>query len=183
MAIGTASAALRIAADVGGTFTDIAVFDEASGQIRLGKTLTTPARLIEGMSTGVAKAEAEKAGLDVKAHVVAGLTSGRLHMACEDPDNPKNFPRNLFIWRSNLFGSSGKGHEYFLRHFLGTRHGLQGKDLGEMDGVKPEEVVWRDPTPEGKLDLVVTLDFRMSTSCLYSDVVLPIRQTRRGCRE
>jgi nitrate reductase alpha subunit len=118
-------------------------------------------------------AEARKAGLDVKAHVVAGLQSGRLTMACEDPDNPKNFPRNLFIWRSNLFGSSGKGHEYFLRHFLGTRHGLQGKDLGEMDGVKPQEVVWCDPAPEGKLDLVVTLDFRMSTSCLYSDVVLP----------
>jgi N-methylhydantoinase A len=54
-----ASGALRIAADVGGTFTDVAVFDEANGQIRLGKTLTTPARLIEGMSTGVAKAEAE----------------------------------------------------------------------------------------------------------------------------
>ena len=54
-----------------------------------------------------------------------------IRMACEDPDNPVNFPRNLFIWRSNLFGSSGKGHEYFLRHFLGTRHGLQGKDLGE----------------------------------------------------
>ena len=51
-------AALRIAADVGGTFTDLAVFDEASGQIRLGKTLTTPARLIEGMSTGVTKAGA-----------------------------------------------------------------------------------------------------------------------------
>src|SRR5262249_51226538 len=82
-------------------------------------------------------------------------------------------PRNLFIWRSNLLGSSGKGHEYFLRHFLGTRHGLQGKDLGETGGRKPEEVRWRDPTPEGKLDLVVTLDFRMSTSCLYSDIVLP----------
>jgi len=34
-------------------------------------------------------------------------------------------------------------------------------------------VIWRDPAPEGKLDLVVTLDFRMSTSCLYSDIVLP----------
>jgi nitrate reductase alpha subunit len=117
--------------------------------------------------------DAERAGVDVKNHVVAGLGSGALAMACEDPDNPANFPRNLFIWRSNLFGSSGKGHEYFLRHFLGTRHGLQGKDLGEMDGPKPAEVVWRDPAPEGKLDLVTTLDFRMSTSCLYSDIVLP----------
>jgi nitrate reductase / nitrite oxidoreductase, alpha subunit len=118
-------------------------------------------------------AEADRAGVPAKDHVVEGLKTGRLRMACEDPDNPANYPRNLFIWRSNLFGSSGKGHEYFLRHFLGTSHGLQGKDLGEMGGVKPVEVVWRDPAPEGKLDLVVTLDFRMSTSCLYSDIVLP----------
>jgi anaerobic selenocysteine-containing dehydrogenase len=27
--------------------------------------------------------------------------------------------------------------------------------------------------PEGKLDLLVTLDFRMSTTCVYSDIVLP----------
>ena len=117
--------------------------------------------------------EADQAGSAVRDHVIANLKSGRLRMACEDPDDPNNFPRNLFIWRSNLFGSSGKGHEYFLRHFLGTRHGLQGKDLGEMGGDKPAEVIWRDPAPEGKLDLVVTLDFRMSTSCLYSDIVLP----------
>jgi nitrate reductase / nitrite oxidoreductase, alpha subunit len=117
--------------------------------------------------------DAERAGISVRDYVVAGLKSGELRLAAEDPDNPANFPRNLFIWRSNLFGSSGKGHEYFLRHFLGTRHGLQGRDLGESGQQKPEEVVWRDPAPEGKLDLVVTLDFRMSTSCLYSDVVLP----------
>lgn len=50
---------LRIAADVGGTFTDVAVFDEASGGIRLGKTLTTPNSLIEGMNHGVGKAGAD----------------------------------------------------------------------------------------------------------------------------
>jgi nitrate reductase alpha subunit len=38
---------------------------------------------------------------------------------------------------------------------------------------KPGEVVWHDKAPEGKLDLLVTLDFRMSTTCLYSDIVLP----------
>ena len=58
MPAGSTQATLRIAADVGGTFTDLAVFDEATGRIRLGKTLTTPARLIEGMSTGVTKAGA-----------------------------------------------------------------------------------------------------------------------------
>ncbi len=38
---------------------------------------------------------------------------------------------------------------------------------------KPKDVAWRDDAPEGKLDLLVTLDFRMSTTCVYSDIVLP----------
>ena len=117
--------------------------------------------------------QAESAGQDIRQYVVDALQSGELAMACEDPDHPDNFPRNLFVWRSNLLGSSGKGHEYFLKHFLGTQCGLQGKDLGAEGGEKPEEVKWRDPAPEGKLDLVVTLDFRMSTTALYSDIVLP----------
>ena len=49
---------------------------------------------------------------------------------------------------------------------------MQGKDLGK-DDAKPSEVVWHDKAPEGKLDLLVTLDFRMSTTCLYTDIVLP----------
>ena len=117
--------------------------------------------------------EAAEAGKDPKDYVVEQLKNGKLAMACEDPDNPQNFPRNLFIWRSNLLGSSGKGHEYFLKHLLGTAHGVQGKDLGEEGEDKPQEVVWRDENTDGKLDLLVTLDFRMSTTCLYSDVVLP----------
>ena len=148
-----------------GSLIDLNVRAERMGWLPSAPQLATnPLRL---------SAEAREAGRPVTDYVVDELKSGRLGMACEDPDNPINFPRNLFIWRSNLFGSSGKGHEYFLRHFLGTRHGLQGKDLGEMGGRKPQDVVWRDPVPEGKLDLVVTLDFRMSTSCLYSDIVLP----------
>jgi len=111
----------------------------------------------------------ESAGVKV-AH---GLKSGELKLSCEDPDNPRNFPRNLFVWRSNLLGSSGKGHEYFLKHLLGTQHGVQGKDLGEEGAQKPEEVVWRDAAPEGKLDLLVAIDFRMSTTCVYADIVLP----------
>ncbi|HEY0663589.1 MAG TPA: nitrate reductase subunit alpha, partial [Thiobacillaceae bacterium] len=111
-------------------------------------------------------------GGDVKDYVVKSLKDGSLKMSCEDPDHPANWPRNLFVWRSNILGSSGKGHEYFLKHLLGTSHGVQGKDLG-ADDAKPREVVWHDKAPEGKLDLVVTLDFRLSTTCLYSDIVLP----------
>ncbi|MBA4267404.1 MAG: nitrate reductase subunit alpha, partial [Comamonadaceae bacterium] len=97
---------------------------------------------------------------------------GTLEMSCEDPDAPQNWPRNMFVWRSNLLGSSGKGHEYFCKHLLGTENGVQGKDLGK-DDAKPAEVKWHPNAPQGKLDLLVTLDFRMSTTCLYSDIVLP----------
>jgi len=116
--------------------------------------------------------DAQAAGVDPKAYAVKALKDGSLKLSCEDPDHPDNWPRNLFVWRSNLLGSSGKGHEYFLKHLLGTSHGVQGKDLGP-DDAKPAEVVWHDKAPEGKLDLLVTLDFRMSTTCLYSDIVLP----------
>ena len=79
----------------------------------------------------------------------------------------------MFVWRSNLLGSSGKGHEYFLKHLLGTTHGVMGKDLGAEGAVRNTEVAWHETAPQGKLDLLVTLDFRMSTTCVYSDIVLP----------
>ncbi len=120
----------------------------------------------------IAKA-AEQAGKAPKDYVVDALTSGDLQMSCEDPDDPANWPRNLFVWRSNLLGSSGKGHEYFLKHLLGTSHGVMNQDLGAQGEAKPKEVAWHDDAPEGKLDLLVTLDFRMSTTCVYSDIVLP----------
>ena len=119
----------------------------------------------------VAKA-ARAAGVDPKDYTVQGLKNGSIDLACHDPDAPQNWPRNMFVWRSNILGSSGKGHEYFLKHLLGTSNGVQGKDLGPQDA-KPTEVKWHDKAPEGKLDLLVTLDFRMSTTCLYSDIVLP----------
>ena len=47
---------IRLAADIGGTFTDIAAFDPKNGALNFGKTLSTPASLIGGIATGVAKA-------------------------------------------------------------------------------------------------------------------------------
>ena len=50
---------VRLAADIGGTFTDIAVFDDKTGRLTFGKALSTPDRLVDGISSGV-----EKAGSD-----------------------------------------------------------------------------------------------------------------------
>jgi len=118
----------------------------------------------------LAKKTGEKASGEF---VATQLASGKLRMSCVDPDNPVNWPRNLFVWRSNLLGSSGKGHEYFLKHLLGAQHGVQQEDLGAEGETMHEQAVWRRQAPQGKLDLLVTLDFRMSTTALYSDIVLP----------
>lgn len=149
---------------------DGAIIDYNVRAERMGWLPSTPQ--LETNSLAIA-AQAAAKGQEPKDYVAAALKSGELKLSCEDPDKPVNWPRNLFVWRSNLLGSSGKGHEYFLKHLLGTTHGVMGKDLGETGHQKPLEVAWRDEAPEGKLDLLVTLDFRMSTTCVYSDIVLP----------
>ncbi len=118
-------------------------------------------------------ADAERAGIPVQDYVVRELKAGNLRVASEQPDDPQNFPRNMFIWRSNLLGSSGKGHEYMLKYLLGAKNGVMNDDLGKAGGPCPGEVDWVDEGAEGKLDLVTTLDFRMSSTCMYSDIVLP----------
>jgi N-methylhydantoinase A len=64
----TSRALLRLSADVGGTFTDVAAFEEATGRLKLGKTLTTPKRLVDGIETGVGKAGATFADAQLFLH-------------------------------------------------------------------------------------------------------------------
>src|SRR5262245_34423480 len=47
---------MRVAVDIGGTFTDIVVFDEAESSLTLAKTLSTPAELARGVLEGLTKA-------------------------------------------------------------------------------------------------------------------------------
>ncbi|HET7386005.1 MAG TPA: nitrate reductase subunit alpha [Nocardioidaceae bacterium] len=114
---------------------------------------------------------ADAAGKPVNEYVVDELKSGGLRFAAEDPDDPKNWPRVLTVWRANLFASSMKGHEYMLRHLLGTDDAASAAETPPED--RPAEVVWHDEAPRGKLDLSVAVDFRMTATCLFSDVVLP----------
>mgnify|MGYP001392143221 CR=1 FL=1 len=115
--------------------------------------------------------QALEEGREPAEYVADQLAEGRLRFAVEDPDDPANWPRTLLLWRSNLFGSSAKGNEYFLKHLLGTHSNLQARPAGPEH--RPQDVTWREDVPEGKLDLLVTLDFRMTSSTLLSDIVLP----------
>ena len=107
---------------------------------------------------------------EIKPRIVEELKSGSLQFAVEAPDRKENQPKGMFIWRSNLFASSGKGAEYFMKHLLGAENGLLAKT---NDNFKPEEMEWNEEEVTGKLDLVTTLDFRMVTTPMYSDIVLP----------
>ncbi|MCC7418456.1 MAG: nitrate reductase subunit alpha [Acidobacteria bacterium] len=119
-------------------------------------------------------AEAEAAGAttpdEIAADVVSRLKRRELKFAVNDPDAPENWPRVWFIWRGNALMSSAKGHEYFLHHYLGTHTNKLAEDVA---GDSVREVVWHEQAPSGKMDLVVDLNFRMDTSALYSDIVLP----------
>lgn len=118
--------------------------------------------------------EAEAAGAAdpkaVAAHVAGRLKADDLQLAVDDPDAPENWPRVWMIWRGNALMSSAKGHELFLRHYLGTHDNAVAEELGKD---RAKTVVWREPAPRGKMDLVVDINFRMDTSALYSDIVLP----------
>ncbi len=124
-----------------------------------------PMDLADAAEAAVAAGEAENPG----AYVAQELTQGRLRFSVEDVDAPQNWPRVLTLWRSNLFGSSAKGNEYFLTHLLGTQSNLTATE----GDVRPRDVEWRDEAPQGKLDLLLSMDFRMTSSTLLSDVVLP----------
>ncbi|MBL4803135.1 MAG: nitrate reductase subunit alpha, partial [Emcibacter sp.] len=140
--------------------------------------------------------KAKEAGQTSADYIAGQLKGGMLRMSCEDPDNPKNFPRNLFLSRSDIFGTNsqgvlGVGHDHILTHLLGTDHGISAKTMETQassvaDKIpeqltqkrpekhkRPSEIVWYDVAPQGKLDLVVTVDFRLTTTGLYSDILLP----------
>lgn len=115
--------------------------------------------------------QAEQAGMDVKDYIVNQLETGQMEFACEDPDAPENWPRILLNWRTNLMGSSAKGTEYFLRHMLGVDSDVSAEELPEGD--RPATIRWRDEAPAGKLDLMMTTDFRNTSTTLVSDIVFP----------
>ena len=118
--------------------------------------------------------EARAAGHDtdekMRDYIVSQLKSGELKHSVVEPDEEINFPRVWFIWKGNAIGTSAKGHEYFLDHYLGTHSNKIADEIAE-DLVS--DIVYKKEGGRGKMDLVIDINFRMDTSALYSDIVLP----------
>ena len=117
--------------------------------------------------------EAAAAGVDPAEHVVSELKAGRLHFAVEDPSAPDELPARvlrLALEPARLLGQ-GPG---VLPAPPARRRRTTGRWPSRCrEGERPAEVRWREEIPRGKLDLLVNVDFRMTTTGLYSDVVLP----------
>ncbi|MGN7359540.1 nitrate reductase subunit alpha [Paenibacillus sp. SAF-054] len=107
---------------------------------------------------------------EAAARIASQAASGEIEWAIEHPNDPRNFPRVFFNWRSNLLGDSGKGHEYFAKHLIGADNNVLTDTAHSW---QPEDVHTDPVPPEGKTDLFVSIDFRMTSSGLFSDIVLP----------
>jgi nitrate reductase alpha subunit len=106
---------------------------------------------------------------EISRAVLEKLKARQVEYSVSDPEAPENHPRVWYIWRGNAIVGSMKGHEYALKHYLGTH----SNDIAEDSADHTEEVKWHEIAPVGKMDLVVDLNFRMDSSALYSDIVLP----------
>ncbi len=151
-----------------GTLTGRTIADCYAQAVRLGWTPGNPGFTRNPLDLAD---EAKAAGLEPGPYVLDQLKQGKLAFGVTDPDNPAVFPRVLTLWRANLLGNTAKGSEYFLRHLLGTDDAVTAPEVAPDR--RPHDVVWRDEPGTGKLDLVTTVDFRMTGSALLSDIVLP----------
>ncbi len=116
----------------------------------------------------LAKESGASSDEEIKEFVLNSLKDRSLKYAVGDVDAEENFPRIWYIWRGNSISGSMKGQEYALKHYLGTHTNTIATDQEPT-----KEVKWHEHAPTGKMDLVVDLNFRMDSSALYSDIVLP----------
>ncbi|GGT05092.1 nitrate reductase subunit alpha [Planobispora rosea] len=152
----------------GGAFAGKATADLLSQSARMGWMPSYPT--FDRNSLDLAD-EVAASGQEAGPYVAAKAASGELGFACEDPDAPANWPRVLTVWRANLLGSSAKGNEYFLKHLLGAEGAVRAHEAAPEQ--RPHDVTWHEQAPQGKLDLLLSLDFRMTSTTLFSDIVLP----------
>lgn len=122
-------------------------------------------------NTLVLSEEAKERGVEPADYIAEQLHSGQLKFACEDPDAREASPKILLNWRTNLMGSSAKGTEFFLQHMLGVDSDATAKEL--KPGERPRSIAWHDEAPQGKLDLMLTSDFRNTSTTLVSDLIFP----------
>ncbi|MEO9632745.1 MAG: hydantoinase/oxoprolinase family protein [Sulfitobacter sp.] len=78
----------RVAVDVGGTFTDVCIMDESTGQIRIEKTPSTPDDPMRAIMTGVSDAKVDLADVTMFSHGTTVATNALI---------TRNLPRSAMV--------------------------------------------------------------------------------------
>ncbi len=88
-----------------------------------------------------------------------GAEIGRFTHACEQPDSGSNHPRNLFVWRSTCLAPPAKATS-ICRSICWEPKWDSGSGTRCQRRDQTRRSQWQTAAIEGKLDLLVTLDFR-----------------------
>ena len=110
---------------------------------------------------------------EVKKWVADGFRDGTLNFAIHDIDAHENRLKMVTVYRGNLIGTSMRGHELALKHWLGTHSNVMWDDDEATAKDMINEIKWHDKAGVGKLDFLVNVNIRMDSSANYSDIVLP----------
>ena len=94
-------------------------------------------------------------------------------MSCQDPDNPGTGRATCSSGAPTCWARRARATSTSLKHLLGTSHGVHGQ--GSRRGGRPSQGgrVARGGAGRASSTCWSRLDFRMSTTCVYSDIVLP----------
>ena len=143
--------AIRVATDIGGTFTDLVYIDEDTGQVHLGKESTTPPHFEQGVATVLDRA-ALNGGASVGSFVHG--TTVVINALTERSGSPtalittKGFRDVLELGRSNrpaLFNLRYRKPEPFVERYLrfeiGERISVDGEILRPLNEDEVLDVV------------------------------------------
>ena len=114
--------------------------------------------------------EAQAAGRPVAEHVVDQLKSGDAPVRLRGPGLPGELPAHPVDLAGQPARLLGQGQRVLPRAPPRRRLVAAG---ARPRAARPRDVDWHDEAPRGKLDLLLTLDFRQTSTTLFSDVVLP----------
>ncbi len=106
-----------IAVDIGGTFTDVIVIDDATGRTHMGKALTTPADLRQGVMDGLGDA-ANSIGVDVR--TLLGSASRVIHATTQSSNAVFSFSGA----RTAVLTTAGFGDTLLIMRASGRVAGL-----------------------------------------------------------
>ena len=116
--------------------------------------------------------EADAAGTPVPQYVAQQLASGGLKLAVTEPDDPSE----LAAGADRVAGQPARlvqQGQRVLPAAPARHHRTNLRATPTVPELRPRDIAWSDEIPEGKLDLMLSIDFRMTSTTLLSDIVLP----------